>query len=60
MALNKIIIEFQEKYPTKADKEQALRNMSNEEIDALINATNNIYAKIFYSSFKKDKNREKL
>ena len=53
MALNQIIEEFQNKYPTKADKERALRNMSNEEIDELINASGNIQAKIFYASFKK-------
>lgn len=47
------IEEFQKKYPTKADKEKALRAMSNSEIDALISASTNIQAKIFYKKFKK-------
>lgn len=54
MALNKVIEEFQAKYPTRSEKENALRNMSNEQIDELINASGNIQAKIFYASFKKD------
>ena len=48
-----IASEFQEKYPTKQDKEEALKKMTNDEIDELINACPNIYAKICYSSFKK-------
>lgn len=53
MALDKKITDFQEKYPTKAEKEKALSNMSNEEIDDLIGASSNVQAKIFYASFKK-------
>ena len=53
MALNKIIEDFQQQYPTKAEKEEALRNMTNEQIDELIEASSNIQAKIFYASFKK-------
>lgn len=45
--------EFQKKYPTKAEKEEALRNMTNEQIDELIEDNPNIYGKIFYSKFKK-------
>ncbi len=48
-----IVNEFQDKYPTKKDKEEALKKMTNEQIDVLINANPNIYAKICYSSFKK-------
>ena len=47
------IEDFQKKYPTKADKEKALKAMSNAEIDELIKASTNIQAKIFYKSFKK-------
>lgn len=47
------IEEFQQKYPTKADKQKALSKMSNAEIDELIKASSNIQAKIFYKSFKK-------
>jgi hypothetical protein len=47
------IEEFQKKYPTKADKQKALKAMNNEQIDELIKASTNIQAKIFYKSFKK-------
>jgi len=53
MALDNKIEEFQHRYPTRAEKEEALRNMSNEEIDDLIGASSNVQAKIFYASFKK-------
>ena len=52
MAINKLIEDFQKKYPTKAEKENALRGMSNAEIDRLIEASTNIQGKIFYSKFK--------
>lgn len=48
-----IIKDFQEKNPTKKDKENALKKMTNEQIDELIKASGNVQAKIFYSSFKK-------
>ena len=52
----KSIIEiFQLKYPTKEAKEEALKNMTDEEIDELIKASTNIYGKICYSSYKKKK-----
>ena len=51
--MSKIIEEFQEKYPTKEDKEKALMKMSDEEIDILVRESKNVYAKIFYSKFKK-------
>ena len=44
--------EFGDKYPTKAEKEEALKQMSDEEIDELIETQNNVYGKIFYSKFK--------
>ena len=46
------IEDFQKKYPTKEEKEEALKAMSNEQIDELINESTNIQAKVFYSSFK--------
>ena len=48
-----IIEKFQDKYPTKEAKEAALRKMTNEEINELIEASSNIHGKIFYASFKK-------
>ena len=47
------IEKFQEKYPTRAEKEEALKKMSNEEIDKIIKSASNQQAKIFYSRFKK-------
>lgn len=51
--MNGIIEKFQSDYPTKADKEKALKSMTNAQIDELIKASGNVQAKIFYSSFKK-------
>lgn len=45
--------EFQEKYKTKEQKENALKKMSNEEINNLIKTSTNIYGKNFYKSFLK-------
>lgn len=47
--------EFQKKYPTKEQKEKALKAMTNAEIDALIADSTNIQAKVFYKKFKKEK-----
>ena len=47
------VYEFQKANPTKLEKERALREMTNEQIDELIETSRNIQAKIFYSSFKK-------
>ena len=44
---------FQEKYKTKADKENALKAMTNKQIDELIADSPNTQAKIWYKSFKK-------
>ena len=45
--------QFQEKYPTKKEKVDALSKMNNEEINNLIKTSSNIYGKIFYESFLK-------
>ena len=50
----RVIERFQKAYRTKIQKEQALREMPNAQIDNLINAAENVQAKIFYSSFKRD------
>ena len=44
--------EFQEMYHSKKEKEKALKDMSNAQIDLLIENCTNIQAKIYYSSFK--------
>jgi len=44
--------EFGEKYPSREEKEEALKQMTDEEIDELIESQDNIYGKIFYSKFK--------
>ena len=53
-----IISAFHTRYPTKQEKENALRNMANEEIDGLIKASPSVYGKIFYSHFRKEENDE--
>jgi riboflavin biosynthesis pyrimidine reductase len=50
--MNKIE-KFQKANPTKADKEKALKSMSNREIDELIAEAGTKQAKIFYSQFLK-------
>lgn len=57
--MGKINDEFHEKYPTREEKEEALRNMTDEQIDEMIEAMPNIYGKIFYSRFKKNKKKER-
>ena len=49
----KLVKEFSARYPTKEEKVEALKKMSDEEIDALIADCPNVYGKIFYSKFKK-------
>ena len=44
---------FQEAYPTKAEKKEALRLMTDEQIDQLISTSGSIYGKFFYVKFKK-------
>ncbi len=48
-----IIEKFQKEYPTKEEREKALKSMPNEQIDELVKSSGTIQAKIFYSSFKK-------
>ena len=45
--------EFQEKYKTKEEKMLALKNMSNEEIQHLIDTSTNIFGKMFYKKYMK-------
>ena len=45
--------EFQEAYPTRGSREHALRGMSNEEIDEIINSCGTPQGKSYYASFKK-------
>ena len=49
--------EFGDMYPTKEEKIEALKRMSDEEIDELIRTQSNIYGKIFYKKYKKALNR---
>lgn len=49
-----IIIKFQNKYKSSKEKEDALRNMSNADINFLIYCMDNIHGKIFYSKFLKE------
>ena len=44
---------FYNKYSIKSERENVLKNMTNEEIDILIKAMPNLYGKIYLSSFKK-------
>ena len=50
-----VIKTFQACYPTKKDKEKALSEMEDKDIDFLCYCANQIQACIFYSSFKKKK-----
>ena len=45
--------DFQEKYPTKREKEEAARLMTDEQIKEIIQSASNIYAKIFYSKLNR-------
>ena len=47
------IYDFQKAYPRKADREEALRKMSNEQIDKLIATAGIVQGKIYLASFKK-------
>ncbi len=49
------ILEFQKKYPTKEAKANALRKMSDAQIDELIADCPNVQGKVWYKSFKKNK-----
>ena len=47
------IEDFQQKYPTKKARETALKAMSNEEIEELIDLCQIIQGKLYYQGFKK-------
>lgn len=47
------IWEFQKKYPTREERENALQSMTNEEIDEIIESCGTVQAKVYYSGFKK-------
>ncbi len=49
-----IIIKFQNNFKTVKDKEKALKEMSNADINFLIYCMDNIHGKIFYSKFLKE------
>lgn len=49
------VLEFQKKYPTKEQKAEALRKMSDSQIDELIADCPNVQGKAWYKSFKKNK-----
>ena len=49
----KVIEKFQKNYKTSKDKEDILCKMESKDIDFLIYCSDNIYANIFYSRFKK-------
>ena len=53
------VLKFQEEYPTKEAREEALLNMSDAEIDELINDSGTVQAKIYFAQFKSE-NRAKL
>ena len=45
--------EFQDMYPTWEEREAVLREMTNEQIDEIIETCGTIQCKIYYSGFKK-------
>ena len=49
-----IIIKFQNNFKTVKDKEKALKEMSNADINFLIYCMDNIHGKIAYSDFLKE------
>ena len=50
---SKIIQKFQKKYKSSEEKEKALKEMQNKDIEFLIYCSDNMYANIFYSRFLK-------
>ena len=48
-----LVKKFNKEHPTVEEKIKALKDMSDEEIDALIADCPNIYGKVFYKQFKK-------
>ena len=50
---------FQARYPTRTGKERALKNMSDAQINRLIDGCSNKTAKAFYAGFKSNGIRNK-
>ena len=50
-----VIHKFQKKYKTSEAKEEALKNMEDQDIKFLIYCVDNIYAGMFYTRFLKNK-----
>ena len=46
-------MEFQKLYPTKEEREEAIKGLPDEEIDEIINSCGIVQAKIYYSQLKK-------
>jgi hypothetical protein len=46
-------MEFQKLYPTKEEREEAIKRLPDEEIDEIINSCGTVQAKIYYSQLKK-------
>ena len=55
----KDVFEFQKAYPSKPDREKALRNMTNEDIDKLVATCGTNQGKAYYASFKRTKQIQK-
>ena len=55
-----IINRFQKKYKTSKEKEEALKKMTNKDINFLIYCSDNLYANIFYSKFLKKESNDKM
>lgn len=49
----KVILDFQKRYKTSEEKIEALKNMSDNDINFLIYCMDNIHGKIFYSKYLK-------
>lgn len=46
------VYEFQDKYPTREEREEVLKTMTNHEIDEIIESCTVVQGKIYYSKFK--------
>ena len=51
------VFEFQEKYPTREAKEEALKHMTDDEIDEIIASCTTTQGKIWYSQHKRRKKK---
>ena len=54
-----IIKRFQENYPTREEKEQAIAKMSDEEFKELLDSSGNGYGKMFYIACRRKSGRMK-